>query len=174
MKQLHLIRHAKSSWDHPELSNHQRPLNERGRHAAPLVGRAMHAEIEVSGRETPQFFVSTAQRARETFDGLTIGWPLLGEQLPNYDDALYTFDEADLIDWIAAANDGLHSIALIGHNPAMTELANFLCPTLALSNLPTAGWLWFCFDDDSWNASVQSPGRGRCHTLYTPKSGKLL
>ncbi|HCG94040.1 MAG TPA: phosphoglycerate mutase [Halieaceae bacterium] len=174
LKQLHLIRHAKSSWDHPELSDHQRPLNDRGRHAAPLVGRAMHAEIEVSGREIPQFFVSTAQRARETFDGLTIGWPLLGEQFPNYDDALYTFDKADLIDWIAAANDGLDSIALIGHNPAMTELANFLCLRLALSNLPTAGWLWFGFDDDSWGASVQSPGRGRCHTLYTPKSGKLL
>ena len=174
MRQLHLIRHAKSSWDHPELSDHERPLNDRGRHAAPLVGRAMHAEIEVSGHEEPQFFVSTAQRARETLDGLTIGWSLLGEQVPNYDDALYTFDAADLINWIGSANDGLDSIALIGHNPAMTELANFLCPTLALSNLPTAGWLWLSFDDDSWDASVRSPGRGRCHSLYTPKAGKLL
>ena len=174
MKQLHLVRHAKSSWEHPELSDHQRPLNGRGRQAAPLVGRAMQAEIEVSARETPQFFLSTAQRARETFDGLTVGWPLLAEQVPNYDDTLYTFDEADLIDWITTANDDLDSIALIGHNPAMTELANILCPTLALSNLPTAGWLWFCFDHDSWDASVQSPGRARCHTLYTPKSGKLL
>ena len=134
----------------------------------------MHTELEASGRETPQFFVSTAQRARETFDGLMIGWPLLGEQVPYYDDALYTFDAADLIDWIATADDDLDSIALVGHNPAMTEFANFLCPTLALSNLPTAGWLWFSFDDDSWDASVRSPGRGRCHTLYTPKSGKLL
>ncbi len=174
MKQLHLIRHAKSSLEHPELSDHQRPLNARGRQAAPLAGRAMHAEIEVGGRETPQFFVSTAQRARETFDGLTIGWPLLGEQVPNYDDALYTFDGADLIDWIAAADDGLDSIALIGHNPAMIELANFLCATLALPNFPTAGWLWFCFDDDSWGTSVRSSGKGHCHALYTPKSGKLL
>ena len=174
MKQLHLIRHAKSSWEHPELSDHQRPLNARGRQAAPPVGRAMQVEIEIGGRETPQFFASTAKRARETLDGLIIGWPLLGKQVPNYDDALYTFDKADLIDWIATADDGLDSIALIGHNPAMTELANFLCPTLALSKLPTAGWLWFSFDDDSWDASVQSRGRGRCHTLYTPKSGKLL
>jgi len=174
VKQLHLIRHAKSSWAHPELSDHQRPLNDRGRHAAPLVGRAMHAEIEASGRETPQFFVSTAQRARETFDGLTIGWPLLGEQLPNYDDALYTFDKADLIDWIAAANDGLDSIALIGHNPAMTDLANFLCPPLMLSNLPTAGWLWLRFDDHAWEASMRSPRGGICRAFYTPKSGKLL
>ena len=174
MKQLHLIRHAKSSWEHPNLSDHQRPLNARGRQAAPLVGRAMHAEIGASGRETPQFFVSTAQRARETFDGLTIGWPLLGEQVPIYDGALYTFDAADLIDWIATADNGLDSIALIGHNPAMTQLTRFLCPTLALSNLPTAGWLCFFFDDDSWGASVRSPRRGKCHTMYTPKSGKLL
>jgi phosphohistidine phosphatase len=102
-----------------------------------------------------------------------LGWPLLGELVPNYDDALYTFDEADLIDWIAAANDDLDTMAIIGHNPAMTVLANFLCPTLALDNLPTAGWLWFCFDDDSWDACVRSPGRGLCHSLYTPKSGKL-
>ena len=174
MKQVHLIRHAKSSWELPELPDHQRPLNSRGRQAAPLVGRAMHTEIEVSGRETPQFFVSSAQRARETFYGLTSGWPLLSEQVPNFDYALYTFDEVDLSDWIASANDGLDSIALIGHNPAMTELANFLCPTLALSNLPTAGWLWFYFNEDSWDASMRSPTRGRCHSFYTPKSGKLL
>ena len=174
MKQLHLIRHAKSSWGRPELSDHQRPLSGRGRNAARLVGEAMYAEIDVSGRETPQFFVSTAQRARETFDGLTIGWPRLNEQAPNYDDTLYTFDEANLIDWIADTNDGLDSVALIGHNPAMTKLANFLCPTLVLSNLPTAGWLWFWFNDDSWDATVQSPAKGRCYSMYTPKSGKLL
>ena len=174
MKQLHLIRHAKSSWGRPELSDHQRPLSGRGRNAARLVGEAMYAEIDVSGRETPQFFVSTAQRARETFDGLTIGWPRLNEQAPNYDDTLYTFDEPDLIDWIAAANDDLDRIALIGHNPALTELAHFLCPTLALTNLPTAGWLWFRFAEDSWGGSVQLSGKGRSHRVYTPKSGKLL
>ena len=174
MKQLHLIRHAKSSWDFPDVPDHQRPLNGRGRHAAPLMGEAMRAEIGISGCEMPRFFVSTARRARETLDGLTIGWPLLSQQTPNYDDALYTFDKEVLIDWIAAANDCLDSMAIIGHNPAMTELTNFLCPTLALSNLPTAGWLWFCFDDDSWGASVQSRGRGRCHSMYTPKLGKLL
>ena len=174
MKQLHLIRHAKSSWEHPELSDHQRPLNDRGRHDAPLVGQAMREEIDVSGCEMPQFFVSRARRARETFDGLMLGWPLLSEQVPNYDDAFYTFDETDLIDWIAAANDDLDNMAIIGHNPAMTELANFLCPALALSNLPTAGWLWFCFDDDSWDACVRSPGRGKYNSVYTPKAGKLL
>ena len=174
MKQLHLIRHAKSSWEHPNLSDLQRPLNGRGRHAAPLVGRAMRAAFDLSGRETPQFFVSTAIRARETFDGLKVGWPLLSEHVPIYDYTLYTSDKADLIDRIAAANDCLDSIALIGHNPAMTELANFLCPKLSLSNLPTAGWLWLHFADDSWDASVRLPGRGSCHSLYTPKLGRVM
>ena len=84
-------------------------------------------------------FLSAPPDVRETFDGLSSGWPLLGEQVPNYDDALYTFDEADLINWIAAANDGLDSI-VNGHNPAMTELANFV-PNVGAFNLPTAGWL---------------------------------
>ena len=83
-------------------------------------------------------------------------------------------DDADLVDWLAAVDDGLDSIAIIGHNPAMTDLANFLCPSLTLSNLPTAGWLWFSFDDCSWGNSVRSPARGNCRVFYTPKSGKLL
>ena len=96
----------------------------------------MCAEIDASGSELPLFFVSTARRARETFDGLNVGSASLSQQAPTYDGALYTFDEADLIDWIAAADDDLDSIAIIGHNPAMTDLANFLCPPLMLSNLP--------------------------------------
>ncbi len=174
LKQLHLIRHAKSSWEQPELSDHERPLSDRGRHAAPLIGQAIGAEIDGSGSELPLFFVSTARRARETFDGLNVGSASLSQQAPTYDGALYTFDEADLIDWIAAADDDLDSIAIIGHNPAMTDLANFLCPSLTLPNLPTAGWLWFSFDDCSWGNSVRSPARGNCRAFYTPKSGKLL
>jgi phosphohistidine phosphatase len=134
----------------------------------------MCAEIDGSGSELPLFFVSTARRARETFDGLNVGSASLSQQAPTYDGALYTFDEADLIDWIAAADDDLDSIAIIGHNPAMTDLANFLCPSLTLPNLPTAGWLWFSFDDCSWGNSVRSPARGNCRAFYTPKSGKLL
>ena len=174
LKQLHLIRHAKSSWEQPELSDHERPLSDRGRHAAPLIGQAIGAEIDGSGSELPLLFVSTARRARETFDGLNVGSASLSQQAPTYDGALYTFDEADLIDWIAAADDDLDSIAIIGHNPAMTDLANFLCPSLTLPNLPTAGWLWFSFDDCSWGNSVRSPARGNCRAFYTPKSGKLL
>jgi phosphohistidine phosphatase len=174
LKQLHLIRHAKSSWEQPEPSDHERPLSDRGRHAAPLIGQAIGAEIDGSGSELPLFFVSTARRARETFDGLNVGSASLSQQAPTYDGALYTFDEADLIDWIAAADDDLDSIAIIGHNPAMTDLANFLCPSLTLPNLPTAGWLWFSFDDCSWGNSVRSPARGNCRAFYTPKSGKLL
>ena len=174
MKQLHLIRHAKSSWEQPELSDHERPLNSRGRHAAPLMGEIMSAEIEASGSDMPLFFISTARRARETFDGLKIGWPSLSQQVPTYNKALYTLDKSNLIDWITNANGNLDSIAIISHNPAMTELANFMCPTLALSNLPTAGWLWFRVDSNSWEASVRSPARGSCHSLYTPRLGKLL
>ena len=174
LKQLHLIRHAKSSWEQPELSDHERPLSDRGRHAAPLIGQAMCAEIDASGSELPLFFVSTARRARETFDGLNVGSASLSQQAPTYDDALYTFDEADLIDWIAAADDDLDSIAIIGHNPAMTDLANFLCQPLMLSNLPTAGWLWLHFDDHAWETSMRSLRGGICRAFYTPKSGKLL
>ena len=134
----------------------------------------MREEIDAKGAGLPLFFVSTAQRARGTFDGLKGGWASLSQQEATYDGALYTFNDADLVNWLAAVDDGLDSIAIIGHNPAMTDLANFLCPSLTLPNLPTAGWLWFSFDDCSWGNSVRSPARGNCRAVYTPKSGKLL
>lgn len=173
VKHLHLIRHAKSSWDQTFLSDHDRPLNDRGRNAAPLMGRAMRREINSLGAEMPQFFVSTALRARETFDGLRAGWASLGQKRPIYEGALYTFDASDLADWLSGLDADLDSVAIIGHNPAMTDLANFLYPTLSLANLPTAGWLWFSFDDVCWGEAVGFPGNARCRALYTPKAGKM-
>ena len=44
MKNLLILRHAKSSWKHPDLSDHDRPLNKRGKHDAPLMGRLLKRE----------------------------------------------------------------------------------------------------------------------------------
>ena len=166
MRQLHLIRHAKSAWDAPSLSDHDRPLNARGRRAAPLMGRAFAARVD----SPPVFFVSTAQRAQETFAGFAEGWVDQLNPEVHSDRELYTFDPRQLMDWLCCIDDDLDNIAVIGHNPAMTDFANYLCPEIALANLPTAGWLWLGFEDTDWQSVVQSSGRAYCHTLCTPKS----
>ena len=65
VKTLDLVRHAKSSWDDPTLADHDRPLNDRGRHDAPMMGRRLHER----GFAPDVILSSTAARAQATADG---------------------------------------------------------------------------------------------------------
>ena len=165
MKQLHLIRHAKSSWDDPSLGDHQRPLNTRGQRASVLMGTAMSMHL----KDTPAVFVSSAVRAQQTFQGLVSGWTALEETVSTTDDRLYTFDAHDLIAWLSEADDRLDHVAVIGHNPALSALARLLYPQLTRSRLPTATWLWLSFDNVSWRSVVESPEKAELVRLCTPK-----
>lgn len=168
-RDLHLIRHAKSSWDEPDLHDHDRPLNARGTRAARVMGQA----IAERASATPTFFVSSARRARDTFSGLSDGWanvlsaPLEGSV--SEPSTLYTFSWRTLSDWLSQRDDALDNLALIGHNPAMTEFINYLCPSLSLDNLPTAGWVWLRFDNTSWSAAVATAGQASVITSLRPK-----
>lgn len=166
MKQLHLIRHAKSSWDDPSLGDHQRPLNARGQRASVLMGTAMSMHL----KDTPAVFVSSAVRAQQTFQGLVSGWTALEKTVSTTDDRLYTFDAHDLIAWLSEADDRLDHMAVIGHNPALSALARLLYPQLTRSRLPTATWLWLSFDNVSWRSVVESPEKAELVRLCTPKT----
>lgn len=166
MKQLHLIRHAKSSWDDPSLGDHQRPLNTRGQRASVLMGTAMSMHL----KDTPAVFVSSAVRAQQTFQGLVSGWTALEKTVSTTDDRLYTFDAHDLIAWLSEADDRLDHMAVIGHNPALSALARLLYPQLTRSRLPTATWLWLSFDNVSWRSVVESPEKAELVRLCTPKT----
>jgi phosphohistidine phosphatase len=166
VKQLHLIRHAKSSWDDPSLGDHQRPLNARGQRASVLMGTAMSMHL----KDTPAVFVSSAVRAQQTFQGLVSGWTALEETVSTTDDRLYTFDTHDLIAWLSEADDRLDHMAVIGHNPALSALARLLYPQLTRSRLPTAAWLWLSFDNVSWRSVVESPEKAELVRLCTPKN----
>jgi phosphohistidine phosphatase len=166
VKQLHLIRHAKSSWDCPSLGDHQRSLNERGQRASVLMGAAMSMHL----KHTPAIFVSSVVRAQHTFKGFVTGWPALERAKSTTDDRLYTFDVHDLTAWLSEADDRLDHMAVIGHNPALSALARLLYPQLTRSRLPTAAWLWLSFDNVSWRSVVDSPEKAELVRLYTPKN----
>ncbi len=166
MKQLHLIRHAKSSWDCPSLGDHQRPRNARGQRASVLMGRAMSLYL----KDAPVVFLSSAVRAQQTFQGFVKGWTALQRTRSTTDDRLYTFDAHDLIAWLSEADDRLDHIAVIGHNPALSALAQLLYPQLTRRRLPTAAWLWLSFDNVSWRSVVDSPEKAELVGLYTPKN----
>jgi phosphohistidine phosphatase len=135
---LVLIRHAKSDWS-ANASDRQRPLNRRGQRQAPESGRWLAQNLQ----PIEQAVVSPAQRARST-------WDLVAAELPDpvpvaVDDRAYTFDARGLMSIIHDLADDLGTVALVGHNPAMEELAGHLTggwvamPTSSLAVIGLAG-----------------------------------
>ena len=162
MKKLHLLRHAKSSWDNPGLSDRERPLNRRGRRDAPRMGRALSRRLDPMS-----ISVSPARRAQLTLEGVCAGWPELGGLQHPTEEALYTFSARDLLRWIAAQGDGHRTLFLIGHNPALTDLVNTLTGSHSIDNLPTAGYAGLSLEIERW-ADI-GPGCARLDATLFPK-----
>lgn len=162
MLTLHLLRHAKSSWNEPGLADRERGLNKRGRRDAPLMGAALSTELEPM-----RIHVSPARRAQLTLRGLVRGWPALARCKHRTEEGLYTFDAAALVDWIAGCREPGTGLFLIGHNPAFTDLVNLLAGGEVLENLPTAGYARLQLDIDDW-AGLR-PGCASLQRLLRPR-----
>ena len=162
-KELFLVRHAKSSWDDPTISDHDRPLNERGFRNTLEMGRRL-SDREVS----PDALISsTALRARTTARIIadSLGWP---EERVVLDRALYHASATELQEYIGGLNDAHTSVMLFGHNPGMTSLVSHLYG-IALDNLPTCGVVHLRFPEGSWaEASRSMPCEA---TIDFPKNG---
>lgn len=149
MKTLTIVRHAKSSWGHPELSDRERPLNNRGKRDAPIMGQ----RLADAGIRPSLIASSPAVRAWTTAKVVAEGMSYPIEFLQREID-LYLASLNDLLDVIVAQDDGFQSLMIVGHNPGLTDLANFLSPGLT-SNLPTAGIVSVNLDQDDWKLHEQ-------------------
>jgi len=160
---LILIRHAKSDWANAGLSDHDRPLNARGRRAAPRIGAFLQRE----GHVPECVLCSTARRTQETWDGLK---PHLGGA-PDLilSAAIYEAMPADILRSIRDC-DG-QTLAVIGHNPGIGSLARSLAqtppdhPKFAL--YPTGATTVLGFEADRW-ADI-GPGQGTVLAFAVPK-----
>ena len=145
MKTLTIFRHAKSSWDFPDLTDHDRPLNKRGKRDAPIMGE----RLKESGIRPSLIVSSPAVRAWKTARTVAkqIGYPV---EFLQREPGLYHAGVNKLLDIIAVQDDGFNNIVIVGHNPGLTDLANELVPGLT-SNLPTAGFIAIRIDTDDWD-----------------------
>lgn len=160
MKTLHVLRHAKSSWQEPGLDDHDRDLNDRGRRDAPRMGRALCDLLPLQ-----PVYCSSARRARLTLEGVCQGYPALAAQPHYIEEALYTFDYRELLEWLQAFDgEGEHCL-VIGHNPALTDLCNQLVAYRALDNLPTAGYLQLALSVDRWDEVTEGCAE-LCHWRF--------
>jgi phosphohistidine phosphatase len=161
MKQLTLLRHAKSVQDLVYAVDRDRPLAERGRGDAETLGR-FFAQAGV----IPDMIASSpAVRARQTAEVLARTAGYRGEI--RWEEAVYAAGADALLSVVRGLPDQAEHVLLIGHNPGFEELAALLIGTECGVTLPTAAAAHFEIDADRW--SEVCTGAGRLQWLITPK-----
>ncbi|TGE21684.1 histidine phosphatase family protein [Hymenobacter aquaticus] len=150
MKTLYLMRHAKSSWSFDDLSDQERPLNDRGRTDAPRMGQALakrgiHLDLLVS---------SPAVRAMSTaaLVAKAVEYP---HQQIQVIEAIYRAEVPGLAEIVRQLPNGADSVLLVGHNPTITDFANVISPS-PLNELPTAAIVCVKFNCASWAEADRS------------------
>ena len=144
MKNLIIIRHAKSSWDEP-VSDKIRKLTERGRNDANLVSLESLKFIN----DKFVLFSSNANRAAETAIIFATNFSIPVNKIIIVDD-LYTFDENQLEKVIKTLNNNLENVILFGHNAAITNFVNKF-GDIFIENVPTSGLIWIKFNNPKWS-----------------------
>lgn len=164
MKKLILIRHAKSSWENPDLDDKERPLNKRGLEDAPLMANV----LKNYNLKIDKLFSSSALRAKMTTE-IFSNELKMPENLIEYTDELYNASRRDILNFIKKLNDDLNTIAIVGHNPGLTDLTHFLLYDFDYE-LPTCAIVGIDLDLDSW-ADIKS-GTGTLQFFEYPKKYK--
>lgn len=159
-KRLLILRHAKSSWEFAELSDHDRPLNSRGKRDAPRIGKKLLKEGLI-----PQLIISssavraysTAERVAKAcgYDGeITVDSSLYGSGYPKYLNALKN------------QNDQYDIIMLVGHNPHSEELLEIL--TGKMITMPTCSVACVRLNIRKWK-EVKAQTKGELVNIWRPK-----
>jgi phosphohistidine phosphatase len=163
MRLLTLIRHAKSSWDSPGLSDFERPLNERGRRDAPLMATRVNATLPQPQRLVTSPALRAATTARCFAEQL--GVPLRDIR---FESAIYDAGVPDLMRVVQSLDDSDLHVFMFGHNPGFSDLARRLAPC-PFSEMPTCAVVSLELDAALWN-TVRA-GCGRVREYLYPKDG---
>jgi phosphohistidine phosphatase len=146
-KTLYLMRHAKSDWNHPELSDFERPLNKRGLRDAPEMGRRLKEKDLI-----PELILcSPAERTRQTLDLLD-----LGVEHIIFNESIYEAYTETLLYIVQSIDDRYDSALILGHNPAMSWLASGLSG-VRIGNMPTCAIAEISLQTDQWNKADSCP-----------------
>ena len=164
MKTLLLMRHAKSSWKDPDIADHDRPINKRGRNDAPLMGSLL-----VERELVPQRILSSsAARASQTAELVieTIGKEVGLDMQVAFLDRLYMAEPPEIYEELRALPDDLERVMIIGHNPGLETLLQML--SSRIESLPTAVIAHLVLPIDSW-AQLSSTVTGELIDIWRPK-----
>jgi phosphohistidine phosphatase len=161
MKTLMLLRHATSSWKNSEIADHDRPLNKRGKKAAPLMGHF----LSIADLVPDLILSSTAVRARETAEAVARASSYEGPV--EFLDSLYLATAGTVLSEAQSrAPDSVGRLLLVGHNPGMEDLVEILSGKREA--LPTAALAVFEVGIDRW-AALELGVETKLLNIYRPK-----
>lgn len=164
MKTLYLVRHAKSSWDNPALTDFERPLNDKGRKAAPLIAKYLLEKGFI-----PQHYVSSPANRAITTARLFADKMDFPRKSIQIDARIYNSNNHELLRVIQSLNDSFDTIALFGHDTSITVTTEELSNQRFL-HFPTCGVAGIKLNVNSW-AEVKE-GVGELLFFYFPKGVK--
>lgn len=133
VKQVCFVRHAKSSWNHPNLRDFDRPLDERGLHDAPMMASKM-SDLGLY----PDFIITSGAMRAKT----TAGYFKAEANLPDdkfvVTDSIYEAGQEAVYEALRSAPDTADFVFVFGHNPTFTYIANSIAG-VSIDNVPTCG-----------------------------------
>lgn len=159
MKTLLILRHAKSSWKHPDLADAERPLKNRGRRAAEMIGTLFKHK-----RLNPQLaWCSRAVRARETLEIVLKSAKL--EVETRFDERIYMASPREILKVLSETEDNRNEILLVGHNPGLEEVLFEL--SRQDRAMPTCAVAKVALGIEKW--SQIGEGKGKLEWFVKPK-----
>jgi phosphohistidine phosphatase len=160
MKTLLIMRHAKSSNKDADITDHERPLNKRGKLAAPRMGRLLKEE----GLIPDIILCSSAKRARLTAEAVADQSGYEGQIKVSTD--LYGTGPGAFIRALQSIPDGTNRVLVVGHNPGMDELVEVL--TRQVKTLPTAAIVQIDLPIDYWK-EISETTQGELVYFWKPR-----
>jgi phosphohistidine phosphatase len=161
MKSILILRHAKSSWGHPEVNDHDRPLNKRGKRDAPLMGELLYNEHLI-----PEFIISSdAKRARLTAKIVAKAAGYNGKIALNQ--SLYAGRPAAYVRVLRDMPNEYSRVLMVGHNPALEELVSIL--TGENHSLSTCSLVHIQIRINKWT-ELENKTKGKLSGIWHPRN----
>jgi phosphohistidine phosphatase len=150
MKTIFFVRHAKSSWDNVELTDEERPLNQRGLKDAPKMAGFISEKI----KQPDILITSSALRTHQTAKIFEKAF----HQIPiKIESQLYNASEVEWFTYLKNLNEDYSSAMMFGHNPTLTQVVNIFSDS-NIMNIPTCGVASISFKIDSWKEILDTDG----------------
>jgi len=163
MLTLYLVRHAKSSWSHPGLRDHDRPLNERGLRDAPRMAQLL---VEHQTALPDLLVSSTAKRALSTAVYFAEAFGLEHDAIQQ-EPRIYEAYPEDIVRILSELPDSVKTVMLFGHNPTFTSVANIFAGDDLIENVPTCGVVKIVSTAEDWKSFYD--GNSRLTACFFPK-----